>query len=532
MLVKQEIANSLSSELEEYQSYFSNLKEFKEALLNSISKTDPKFGDYAIKFSFILSPLAKQNPYAIANNLVSLIERNNNFKKVDLVKPAFINVVLSDEFKKKFLLALNKDPLNKINNPAPKKILIEYVSANPTGPLHIGHGRWAILGNVLQNILNFTGNEAKGEFYINDAGNQIKKLRETHEALAKNLPLPENAYDPKYLLQYKDTNDIVSEILSSQKKTLKKLNIDHDYFFSETSLYEGNKISQAMQVLQDLNLAYSKDKALWFLSSQGEDDKDRVLIKSDGSYTYFAVDIAYHQEKINREYDLLIDILGSDHHGYVERISKAVKELSKNKTKLVVLIGQNVFLKNDNQIQKMSKRLGTLVTLDELIEEIPTDVIKYFFSMRSINTPLEFDLKIAKENNLNNPIYYIQYAHARICSVLKKANEQKIIIDINNDITEIDDEVFNISLINKIIVQLMEFKEELITISNNYEIYRLNQYLYSLATSFHQLYNEVNFLRNDHPSTYTKSILLIISLVRKVLARGMKLLSISAKEVM
>ncbi len=532
MFIKREIAKSLMVDLASLEKNFQSRLTFEETILNSIAKTEKKFGDYTSKLSFHLSPLLAQKPYLVALTIEKLIKKNPHFIKIEVVPPGFINLTLNQSWKKSFLKYLLENDLKKIPHEKTQKILIEYVSANPTGPLHIGHGRWGIVGNVLINLFQYAGHEVEGEFYINDTGKQITNLLNSVEAIRNNAPIPEQGYSGDYLEKYKDNDvEVVADIIKEQKETLKKINVHHDRFFSEKTLYLENKIEKTLKYLIDNDLAYRQDNALWFRSTLEQDEKDRVLVKSDGSYTYFAVDIAYHYDKIKRGYDVLVDVLGADHHGYVDRIKGAVKILSQGKVNLVVLIGQHVFLKKDSQAIKMSKRDGTLITLEALINEIPTEVIKYFFSMKSINSPLEFDLGEAQKESPENPIYYIQYAHARICSVLRKAEKENFKMASPN---EIKDDFFEKTSLNEIVVHLMEFESEILGITHHFEFHKLNNYLYTLAKLFHKLYNEVPFLNktNRQSLEFSESLLLVLNLIKKVLAKGLKLLSIEAKSKM
>ncbi len=533
MSVKHAIAQNLIRDLKVFKKNFLSGLDFQKKLVETISPTEKEFGEYTLKISFALKPFySNKSPYQLAQEIYELIKKNPLFATIEVVPPGFINFSVNHDIKKKKLKELWDDPLEKITNENPQKILIEYVSANPTGPLHIGHGRWAVVGNVLQNIFNYAGHQMEGEFYINDAGKQIENLLKTVKAIREKTPIPEDGYHGDYLKKYQNNNlDVVADLINQQKNTLKKLKVQHDYFFSEKSLHRDNKIKSVLDFLVSKDLAYWQDDALWFRSTLKEDEKDRVLIKSDGNYTYFAVDIVYHFDKVNRGYNLLIDLLGADHHGYVKRIKNAVSILSEDKTPLMVLIGQNVLLKQGKENLKMSKRDGTFITLDELLEEIPVDVVNYFFSMRHINTPLEFDFAIAKKQSLENPVYYIQYAHARICSVLAKAKEQGIL---PAPVEKLEEKIFAQPTLNHLIIHLLEFYNEIVAITKTFEVHRLNNYIYKLSEQFHKLYNEMPFLKKstEEELKFSQSTLAVLLLIRKIIAKGLGLLAIEPKNQM
>lgn len=523
----------------------SKIKDAKQELKQSfkhfpkvkIQIAEEKFGDFSSSIALESSKLLKQKPIEVANLLKDAIfanaELNKVFKKIEIAGPGFINFYFSTDFQNKAIQEIIDRPLGDFidlkNFKKKQKILLEYISANPTGPLHVGHGRWAVIGNVLAKILRATGNEVYEEFYINDTGHQIDKLLESVELIRNKQPIPEDGYHGEYLkVLPKDVNP-VDFLLAQQKQVLISMGTHIQNFFSEKKIRETGKINEIIDFLKKQDFIYLQDGAWWFRSSRAGDDKDRVVIRSSGEITYFGVDIAYHFNKYERGYSLLIDVLGADHHGYVKRIQSAVAVMTQKKVQLDVIIGQLVSISRNGEPIKMSKRSGELIELKEVVEEIGVDAFRYFFSMRSPNTPLEFDLEIAKQKNINNPVFYVQYSHARIQSVFKKASELGISFALD----------FNFSYIEnpwtrKILNHLLLFEEELLLISETYEIQYLNNYLYELSSLFHSYYNQEIFVSNKTPEEKKNSShrLVLLLAVDKVIKEGLLLLGISSPDTM
>lgn len=490
--------------------------------------SDEKFGDYASPIAMRISKIVKKNPFDIANEIVKNIE-TKYFEKVEVAKPGFINITLSKKYITECINELIKDENYGRNTADNKmKILLEYISANPTGPLHIGHGRWAAIGSALSNILKYVGHSVTQEFYVNDAGEQIKKLNESVKAVKEGKEIPEDGYHGEYI---KDLVKIDGEpkdiILEEQKKLLEKFNTHIDNYASESKIRDGGELEKTLDFLEKKCLIYEKENALWFKSTEYGDDKDRVIKKSNGTYTYFAPDITYHKNKIDRGYEYLIDILGADHHGYVPRITAAVRALSEDKVKLNVILGQLVRLYRGNELVRMSKRTGDMITLEEVIDEIGVDPTRYFLLMRSASSSLDFDLELAKKKDNDNPVYYVQYAYARICNIFFKLKEKNFEYDENYklDLEKIDNEITV-----KLSKMLLRLPDEIYEASKIYEAYPIINYMYELSSAFHRFYYE-NIVIDDNEEIRNNRLTLVKA-VQKVLAICFDIIGISKVERM
>ena len=515
------------------------MKEDDAFVLNAEIPKNEEFGDIAINVSS-LARLAKMAPPAIAQAVAEAI----NIEDCEISTVAgFIN------FKpgKSFLNAIVKEIMNQKSDygsndyGAGQKVILEYVSANPTGPFHIGHGRWAAMGSALANLLKFAGYEVYQEFYINDAGNQIKNLgRSLHirvlQQLGEKVDFPSDEAEKKsyypgdYLIpvakefveQNPDfakslTKDLTPEqldVLSSfakarmlelQKELLNKFHTHFDNFYSETDLHKSGKVEKCVNKLKELNMLYEKDGALWFKSSNFGDDQDRVLKKTDGSNTYLTADIAYHHDKIQRGFDKLINIWGADHHGYVARMKAAIEALGDNPDKLEVLLGQLVNIVLNGEATRMGKRKN-MVTLEDLIDEVGVDATRYWMIIRSIDTTLDFDIELAKSKTDDNPVFYVQYAHARACSIFRNAKTQRVNVETKETIAplfeeaeldkaiqeadlnllwSVEDEKSTASA-RKLILKLEEFKPLILMAAKNRAPYMICKYLQELSGCFHQ----------------------------------------------
>ena len=401
-----------------------------------------EFGDFAINIS-ALAKTAKMAPPMIAQTIVKYIETKNF--SINVVA-GFINFKLEKEFLNDVIVNIldKKENYLKSNVGKGEKVNIEYVSANPTGPFHIGHGRWAALGSALANIMKYCNYDVFQEFYINDAGNQINKLGKSLEVRVRqlqgeNIELEEDMYPGEYLIdcakRYIEEKSTIpyadyakTDMLRQQKELLEKFGTHFDLFFSELSLYENKEVESCMETLKKSGKIYEKDGATWFRSSDYQDDQDRVLIKTDGKNTYLTADIAYHKNKLDRGFERLINIWGADHHGYIPRMKAAIDALGYDSNKLEVLLGQLVNLIQDGEQQRMGKR-KKMVTLDDLVEEVGVDATRFWMLMRSADTTIDFDIDLAKSQSDKNPVFYVQYAHARACSILRKAIENRIDVD-------------------------------------------------------------------------------------------------------
>ena len=489
---------------------------------------EESFGDYACATALRIAKTLKKNPMEIADAVIEKMDKSI-FAHVTSAKPGFINMTLSETFVNECVNNLINDNNYGQNSAKPaQKILLEYVSANPTGPLHIGHGRWAAIGSSLGNLLSYIGHYVEHEFYVNDAGEQIEKLNRSIDAVKNGLPVPEDGYHGSYIHDVAKLEGVPKElILEEQKKLLESFNTFIKTYASETDIRESGKLEETIDFLDKEGYVYEKDDAVWFKSTAFGDDKDRVIKKTSGEYTYFAPDIAYHKNKIDRGFEYLINILGADHHGYVTRITSAVSALSDNKVKLDVILGQLVRLYRGKEIVRMSKRTGDMITLAEVIDEIGVDPTRYFLLMRSVKTTLDFDLELAKKKDNDNPVYYVQYAYARICNIFFKLVEKNMSYDpkLAFDITDIS---------NPTTLHLAKFllrlPDELSEAGKSFEVYPIVTYLYDLSSALHRFYYENTVLADDENTRQQR--LKLIEATKKVLGILFDIIAISKVERM
>ncbi|MCK4401064.1 arginine--tRNA ligase [bacterium] len=529
-------------------------------LLISVERTkDEKFGDFSTNAAMMHTNRLKEPPMSIGEKLCRNINKSLSkdllVDKVELVKPGFINFYIS----KKFWIAVFREVVlagenyGRNNAGEGKKILVEFVGSNPTGPLNVVSARAASIGDSLCNILSFNGYDVKREFYINDAGEQVSRFVESLIARYKQIynpdfPFPDEGYYGDYVkdmakeldkiygrsLLDKIADDVwnrcrsfyLSRILGNQKRDVEDFGVKFDVWFSEKTLHV-EKINNAWIKLKKLGFTYPKDGALWFQSTKFGDDEDRVLIRKLGAPTYFMADIAYHLDKLERGFDKAIDFMGPDHHGHIARLKMAMKALGIDEKWLDVFIVQQVNLMRGGEKIKMSKRAGRFETMRDLVSEVGKDAARFFFLMRSQNSQLDFDLNLAKEESSKNPVYYVQYAHARICNILKHAEEIKI------NIEKIDKA--NTELINKpeeieLAKILAGFGDICKVSALTYAPHRIAGYLLKLAGIFHNFYNKHRVVTENKELTAAR--LLIVKSTRIVLANGLRLLGISAPEKM
>lgn len=515
------------------------------------------YGDYATNIALILKNKLKLPPMEIAEKIASkLKEKSFIFSKIEVVTPGFINFWISSDYyieNLKKILEL-KEKYGRVNLGKEKKVLIEFVSANPTGPLHIGHGRGAAYGDSLARVLEFTGYKVVKEYYINDKGTQMNILGESVYLRAKELSgekiqFPEDYYKGKYIYNiakevlalYPDLLSMEKEkaieickklatkiILEDIKKDLENFRVFYDNWYSESSLYEDGKAEEVLEILKEKNLIYEKEKALWFKSTLFGDEKDRVVIRSNGETTYFTSDIAYHYEKfIERNFDIAINVWGADHHGYVNRLKAALQAFGIDSQKLKVILIQMVNLVEGGEKKSMSTRKGEFVELKELINEVGVDATRFIFLSRSADSPLDFDIKLAKSKSQENPVYYVQYAHARICSIFEKAKKNGL-----NQISweDVDwnklKEKEEIELLKK----LEEFQEIIESAANSLAPYKIAYYLLELAKQFHEYYSKHRVLTEDLLLTYARlGLCLACKIIFKI---GLNLLGVLAPEKM
>ncbi len=515
------------------------------------------YGDLSTNLAFVLKGELNLSPLEIAKTVEKrLREKSFLFSHIDVVSPGFINFWISKDYYIENLRKILKlkDKYASKNIGQGKKVIIEFVSANPTGPLHIGHGRGAAYGDSLARILSFTGYKVLKEYYINDKGTQMDILGASVYLRAKELKgekivFPENYYKGRYIYDIArevlkiyphllsiDKNKAIEIcrdlaikiILEDIKNDLEKFRVFYDNWYSERSLYENKKVEKVLNILRGKNLIYEKDGALWFKSTFFGDEKDRVIIRSTGETTYFAGDIVYHYEKfIERNFDLAINIWGADHHGYINRLKAALESLEINSERLRVILIQMVNLIENGERKSMSTRQGEFVELKELINEVGVDASRFIFLSRSADAPLDFDVELAKKRSQENPVYYVQYAHARICSIFEKAAKLGI-TNINWDKINLEklEQKEEIELLKK----LEEFQEIVEFASDFLAPYKITYYLLELAKQFHEYYSKYRILSDDLPLTYARlSLCLGCKIVLKI---GLELLGVSAPEKM
>ena len=554
-------------------------------VVNIQDNKDKEHGDLASNIALVLSKPLKKNPKEIANEIIEQFSLDANIIKVEVAGPGFINFFLSKSSHGEVLKKISSEKKNygKVQ-PINKKVLIEYVSSNPTGPLHIGHGRGAVFGSVLSKLLKEAGFEVDEEYYVNDFGRQMNILSVSlwiryAQLFDSQVKMLKNGYQGEYLIdiakklkkiksdefyianknisklinsdQEEDEvfTDHVIEIFKSQlskdfnflkdfaleeiidliKRDLLDFGVNHNKWFSESSLYQNDKetesrVEKAIQGLKSNGFVYEKDNAIWFKSSDFGDDKDRVLKRSNGDYTYFASDVAYHLDKYDRGYDRVINIWGSDHHGYIPRVKAAMEANNRDKDKLEVVFIQFANLIREGKKITMSTRSGEFITLKELIEEVSTEAARFFYINRKADQHLDFDLDLAKEQSKDNPLYYIQYAHARICSVLRKSKAKDSELD-NSDLALLDSD--REVEIQKMLQQYPTLIEKAALSS---EPHLICYYLKDLASSFHSYYNSEKFLVEDE--MLMNSRLFLLSGVKQVIHNGLSILGINAPQEM
>ncbi len=493
--------------------------------------SDGKFGDYSSNAAMILAKDLKNNPMAIANNLKSQISnlKSGFFEKIEAIPPGFLNFYLSEKGLIKGIKSIFDCPKPGLG----QKIQVEFISANPTGELHIGHGRSAFYGDVLANVLEKAGYKVEREYFINDSkeSTQIKELGKTVLGKGKNYLTDDLKLKIKKLkFKIKDESEagyaIAEEIQKDNEKFIKSLGIKFDRWFSEErELRQKTEFKKVLELLKKKKLVYEKDGALWLKTSQYGDDEDRVILRSDGSVPYFLSDIAYHIDKFGRKYNKVIDIWGADHHGHVKRMMSA-KEMLGWKGKLEILISQLVTLKEGGEKRKLSKRKGTIILLKDLIKEVGLDACRWFYLEKSLSTHMDFDLEMAKERSQKNPVYYAQYACARMSSILSKSKikNQKSI----RQPADKNQKILKLEPVRNLIKKLIQFPEIIEDTVNDYQVQRLTTYAYELAGEFSQFYRDVKVLGSENE----KELVALVALTKKVLADTLKLLGISAPERM
>jgi len=511
-------------------------------------------GDISCNIAMQLAKELRKAPRKIAEELVDKLEYNRNeISKVEIAGAGFINIKFSNTFYPNLFesIRLQSDNFGRQTDGEGRKVNVEYVSANPTGLLHLGHGRNAAIGDTISNLYEWMGYEVTREYYFNNAGNQMNNLAKSIYArymqkLGENIELPENAYHGEYIItiakeiiekhgdQYKEgTYQDITELkkygenwnFEKIKETLEKMNVHQDVYYNENTLYTSGKIKELLEELKSKDLSYEKDGAVWMKFSELGQEADRVIVKATGEPTYRLPDIAYHIEKYKRGFDKIIDIFGSDHIAAIPDVISAIDALGYDKEKIEVLIYQFVTLMQDGEQVKMSKRSGKSYTLDELIDEVGADVVRFFLIMRSSGTHLEFDLGLAQEQSDKNPVFYLQYAHARICSIFENAKSQNIKLDTNFDQNHLVDEN-EIRLIKQILKLPMVIKNS----CDKNESHPIAEYLRETASAFHSFYHNCKILGVE--SGLMQARLNLAYMTKVVLKNGLDIMGITCPEKM
>lgn len=554
------------------------MTEYTKGTLSVEKPKNPDFGDFAINVSS-LARSARIAPPMIANSILEFIDKeDSDFSVIG----GFINFKAGDSLlvnliEEVFAKKNNFGKPDKINR---EKIILEYISANPTGPFHIGHGRWAAMGSALANLLKFYGHDVYQEFYINDAGSQIQKLGRSlvirvKQVFGLDVDFPEdeierkNYYPGDYLVPVakkfvQDKKDELAAVGNDadkidlqvycdyakdyeekvQRDLLDKFRVNFDNFYSELTLHKSGKVDECVQKLRNSGKIYEKEGAVWFKSSDYGDDQDRVIKKADGSNTYLTADIAYHVDKLERGFDRMINIWGADHHGYVARVKASIEALGYNPNKLEVLLGQLVNLVINGNEVRMGKRKN-MVTLEDLIDEVGVDATRFWMAMRNIDTTLDFDIELAKTNSDENPVFYVQYAHARACSIIRNATNDRVdtesgktipaVIskeDFNKLTSNFDKNLMSLTMkeARKLILKLEEFKSLIVSSAQTRQVYTICRYVQELASEFHSFYNSTRVITDD--IELTKARLALVWAFKTVLSNALTILAVSAPERM
>lgn len=513
-------------------------------------------GDWASNIALVLAGQTKTAPKQVADIIIKYLDDKQHFlEKIDVPKAGFINFYLSKNWFYNGIKEIERKGTKfGCSSATRENVLIEFVSANPVGPMHIGHGRWAIVGDVLANVMKAAGYLVTKEFYINDFGLQMQIFGKSVAArysqlLGKKVSFPEDGYQGEYIkdiarkiigdegdkylsMSLSEQADVFREIayvevLDYTKEILNKIEVFFDNWFSESVLHKDKYIDETIDVLSDAGYVYRKDGAVWLKTSDFGDDKDRVLVRSNDEVTYFAADIAYHRNKIERGFNKIINIWGADHHGYVKRVKIAMKLLGYDEDSLEVIIGQLVNLLRAGEPVRMSKRTGEMITLEGLVDEVGKDAVRFLFLTRSTDSPLDFDIELAKTRTNDNPVYYVKYAHARICSIINFAKEQgvplltadKVKLDLLTDESEL-------CLIRK----MLEMEEVIEKAARERTPHILTRYVNELATAFHSFYTRCKVVGEDKDLSLSRMVL--INLTRIVLSNTLSLLGVEAPSSM
>lgn len=518
---------------------------------------DKSHGDLATNAAMQLTKLAKKNPRQIAEAIIANLNKEKaSIRSAEIAGPGFINFRMDKSYLYPVVGAALEAGENygRTLNGNGKRVQVEFVSANPTGSLHLGHARGAAVGDALCNVLDYAGYDVTREYYINDAGKQVENLAVSIEAryrqaLGQTAEMPEDGYygediigfakllveqEGDKLLALPDQERFtffrqfgLERELDKIKRDLGRFRVGFDVWYSETSLYESGLVEQGLAALKATGHVYEEEGATWLSTMTFGDDKNRVLVKNDGSYTYLTPDIAYHRDKYSRGFDQMINIWGADHHGYIPRVKAAMEALGNDPKKLTVLIAQMVSLFQNGEKMKMSKRTGKAVTMQDLMDEVGIDAIRYFFSMRSMDSHLDFDMDLAISTSNENPVFYVQYAHARICSIFRQAEEQGIVLASTESI--------NFSKLTAegeydLLRKIGELPQEIAEAAAQYAPHRLIRYVYELASQFHSYYRAERVITDDAEQSQAR--LALLGAVRLSIANVLRLVGVSAPERM
>lgn len=520
--------------------------------------SDKKNGDFSTNIAMAGARCYHKAPKMIAESIVNSLDLDGTLiDRAEIAGPGFINFYLSDDYYSRIVLDAVEQGENygRSDYGNGKKMLVEFVSANPTGPMHIGNARGGAIGDCLASVLDAAGYYVQREFYINDAGNQIEKFATSLEVrylqlCGKEIEMPEDAYHGADITEhakafYKINGDKYADTESKERRDalvgyalpknidglerdLKKYRIVYDKWFRESSLHNDGSVQKVINTLKEKGVTYEQDGALWFKASEFGNDKDIVLVRANGLPTYIVPDIAYHYNKlVTRGYDKAIDVLGADHHGYVPRMKAALTALGLDADRLDIVIMQMVRLVRDGETIKLSKRSGKAITLNTLLEEIPIDAARFFFNLREPNSHFDFDLELAAKQSSENPVYYVQYAHARICSILNKAKEQGFEITIPS-VEELN--ALNSSEERELISHLANLTDEIISAAKGYDPAKITHYVVELATLFHKFYNAQRVMVDDKKLMNAR--LYLCTAVKSTIKNILTMLKIDAPESM
>lgn len=518
---------------------------------------DPRFGDYATNAALVLASATNSKPRELAAVIKDNLTKDSKvLAGAEIAGPGFINFFLAPEVWHEVLHTIHREKEGygcavKLDGP---RVLLEFVSANPTGPLHVGHGRGAAVGDTLARLLKTCGYKLETEYYVNDSGNQMKILGRSllvryRQLLGEDIEFPENHYQGEYIgelaaeldgtplgkklleVPEDEATELAAQfacdrILQGIKDDLNLFGVRYDRYFSEKVLHDSGAIAATLKDLRDRGRAEEHEGALWFSMDEEQDEKDRVLVRATGEPTYFAADAAYHQDKLRRGFDLLVDIWGSDHHGYVPRVRASIEALGYSPDVLRVLLVQFVNLVREGQKISMSTRSAEFITLREVLEEVGPDAARFFFLTKRCDSHLDFDLDLAKKQSRDNPVYYVQYAHARVASIFRIAAERNI----DADMTDPDLTVLSLPEEQKIMKHIADFPDTLSEAAEALEPHRITFYLMELAELFHAYYHDNKVLTED--TRLKKARLYLVEAVRQVVANGLNILGVTAPDRM